>query len=131
MQVKKILNNIKKIWNKLDNIYPIGSVYITSTNTNPSAKLGGTWELVDKEFTVYKNGEEGVQKTTNVNSITVVVIRQGHSVFIRASYIPSVNLTDATIELFAFKQSTFGLKKLDAYYARYFLGQTDGRTRNY
>lgn len=38
-------------WDKLDQlIYPIGSQYISSTNENPSALFGGTWELVDKGF---------------------------------------------------------------------------------
>ena len=30
--------------------YGIGDVYITSTNENPSLRLGGTWELIDKHF---------------------------------------------------------------------------------
>jgi len=30
--------------------HPIGSVLITSTNVNPGTSVGGTWELVDKEF---------------------------------------------------------------------------------
>jgi hypothetical protein len=28
----------------------VGSVVITSTNSNPGSTLGGTWELIDKEF---------------------------------------------------------------------------------
>lgn len=28
----------------LDAIYPIGSIFINTTNTNPSTFLGGTWE---------------------------------------------------------------------------------------
>ena len=27
----------------LDKLYPIGSIYLETTNTNPSSKLGGTW----------------------------------------------------------------------------------------
>lgn len=30
--------------------YPIGSIIITETNTNPEMNIGGTWELIDKEF---------------------------------------------------------------------------------
>ena len=30
--------------------YALGSVIITNTNTNPGATVGGTWELIDKEF---------------------------------------------------------------------------------
>ena len=34
------------------NVYPVGSVYITSTNASPASYLGGTWELIDKEFKI-------------------------------------------------------------------------------
>lgn len=30
--------------------HPIGSVLITSTNTNPAASIGGEWSLIDKEY---------------------------------------------------------------------------------
>ena len=30
--------------------FPIGSILITSTNENPSTKVGGSWELTDKEY---------------------------------------------------------------------------------
>ena len=41
----------------LDNAHPIGSIVVTSTNTSPATAmggtrewLGGTWELIDKEY---------------------------------------------------------------------------------
>lgn len=30
--------------------YALGSVIITNTNTNPGTTVGGTWELIDKEY---------------------------------------------------------------------------------
>ena len=31
-------------------MYPVGSIYVNSTNTNPSTMFGGTWELVEKSL---------------------------------------------------------------------------------
>lgn len=42
----------------LDSIYPIGSIYINTTGTNPSTFLGGTWES-------FGNGRVLVGQDTN------------------------------------------------------------------
>lgn len=34
----------------LDNIYPIGSIFLTTTDTNPSTYFGGTWEQIKGGF---------------------------------------------------------------------------------
>ena len=34
----------------MDNIYPIGSVFITTNTTNPSTYFGGTWERIRGRF---------------------------------------------------------------------------------
>lgn len=35
---------LKQILNRIKNIYPIGSIYISVNNVNPSTFFGGTWE---------------------------------------------------------------------------------------
>lgn len=43
------LNEINDWKGRLNGLqHPVGSFWMTSTNTNPSAQFGGTWELVDK-----------------------------------------------------------------------------------
>lgn len=60
-------------------MYPVGSVYCSSTNTNPSALYGGTWELIDKAFTpsekiVYQD------PTTALSKFALTAERSGNTV---------------------------------------------------
>ena len=72
------IDNInRKIYVKNDNgvyecIYgaqKIGDIYITSTNENPSSYLGGTWELVDKDF-IQLYGDVSEAFTPNADNVT-------------------------------------------------------------
>lgn len=53
----------------MDNIYPIGSVFITTNTTNPSTYFGGTWERIRGRFllgaddSTYKIGKTGGEAT--------------------------------------------------------------------
>ena len=42
--------------------YPVGSIYITTTNTNPSTFIGGTWEQIQDRFLI------GAGNTYNANA---------------------------------------------------------------
>lgn len=53
--------------NSLDEKYPIGSIYITTTATNPSLSLGGTWEAYGQGRTLIGMGNNG---TTNYQTIS-------------------------------------------------------------
>ena len=57
-----ILNEIKAWVNETQ--HPIGSIYITTTNVNPSNIFGGTWQKLVDRFLIgagssYENGETG------------------------------------------------------------------------
>lgn len=43
--------------NIIDKIYPIGSIYISTASTNPSAFLGGTWSQLEGRFLVGAGGK--------------------------------------------------------------------------
>lgn len=52
----------------LDLIYPVGSIYMSMKNTNPSAFFGGTWEPIEGKFllscdTNHPAGDEGGSAT--------------------------------------------------------------------
>ena len=53
----------------MDNIYPIGSIFITTNTTNPSTYFGGNWERIEGRFllaaddSTYKIGSTGGEAT--------------------------------------------------------------------
>ena len=80
----------------------VGSIVITNTNVNPGATMGGTWELIDKE---YKNSYKatynfGGWTPTTPNGATLELssrggfIWNGHSLSIQM-----VLVTPSTVEL--------------------------------
>ena len=114
-----------KINNK--NIYPVGTCYITSTNTNPSELLGvGTWSLIDKNFTSSAtNGSSFFTvNSTNATFSACYIKRMGHTINIRLSIKPKVTLGDSTVALGNFQFSALGITGLNA--TAYLLGASDG-----
>lgn len=92
--------------------HPIGSVLITSTNVNPGASVGGTWELLDKE---YKN--EMLALTANVSAWTAgsanltsgYVIRANHSTRLKLVLTTTTSLSAGTaINLGTISPTTIG-----------------------
>lgn len=82
--LKQISQNLQKIEetqnsrNLLNKMYPVGSIYITNTNTNPSNIFGGTWEayaggrtLVGVDGSSYKSagltGGDAIKPITTSN----------------------------------------------------------------
>ncbi|MGM9543584.1 MAG: phage baseplate protein [Romboutsia timonensis] len=52
----------------MDNIYPIGSIFISTVKTNPSEYFGGEWEQIKDRFllacgSTYSNGSTGGEAT--------------------------------------------------------------------
>lgn len=48
----------------LDNVYPVGSIYMSVNNTNPGTLFGGTWAQIQERFllaagTTYPAGSTG------------------------------------------------------------------------
>jgi hypothetical protein len=110
---KTLYNTYNKL---LTMMHPVGSIYITSTNTNPSSTLGGTWELVDKSF---RNAYISVSDfpwhsdtnyaTLGSNSTVALV---DHSINMRLMITPTVDLSDTTMVLGSFVLENYGITRL-------------------
>lgn len=57
----------------MDNIYPIGSIFISTNTTNPSTYFGGKWERIKGRFllaaddSTYKIGSTGGEATVKLD----------------------------------------------------------------
>lgn len=85
-------------------LHPVGSTYITSTNTNPSSILGiGTWELYDKEFTPTKTAEDVsssvTRNTTNATAIELYCTREGHQIAFTGYLTSAVSISNTNLEM--------------------------------
>ena len=111
----------------LDLLYPVGSVYISNTNTNPAGTLGGgTWELIHQRF-AYKIIEDPITfNTTNTQSGDSVAMINGEQIELRLSFAPKVDLTDSTIEIGQLNLAQIGLTGKYAEYVPFFADGGNG-----
>lgn len=115
-----------------DDAYPIGSVYITSTNSAPT--VGGTWTLIDKEFTPTtatqistgtSSSDDFVLNSTNTTSMSAWVSRHGHSITLSINAITfKVSVSGTNLTLGTFNLSHLGASK--ATVSPIIMGWSDG-----
>lgn len=94
----------------------IGSIYITSTNENPSLRLGGEWELIDKHFKEWsyyssdvKEIAEYVTPSNNATPYAFGIIRSEHSVYIRYYFRNVFALNEQKVSIGTLKFEKFGI----------------------
>ena len=84
-------------------VYPVGSVLVTQTPTNPSGSYGGTWVLFDKEFAPDSSGQDFTSavtvNTTNAQSFGLYVIRSDHSILLSGSFSNKVAFSESNLNL--------------------------------
>lgn len=116
--------------NNFELMHPIGSIFVTNSNVNPSEQLGGKWSLINKEFSSAKGSDTGTgtyftKHSTNVGSYGLYFVRNGNSIDIRLMVKNNVELSDDKIILGNILFENLGFSQL--YYSLYsHLGGTDG-----
>ena len=121
--------NAENLNNNFDAMHHIGSIHITTTNTNPSSVLGGTWELIDKEFKELKiddqTGTYFAKNETNTISFRLYAVRNKKTISCRLNVKNGVELNEDAITLGTFNFEALGITRL--YYGIVSgLGATDG-----
>ena len=109
----------------LGNTYPVGSVIVTDSNTNPGDTLKfGTWTLIDKEFKSQSRTATVSRNTTNFSALSVTAIYEGHNITFIGSMTSSVSMGETNLEVLTQTLSDNGASSLP--YTIPFVGYTDG-----
>ena len=92
----------------------IGDIVITSTNENPSSRLGGTWELIDKEFKSTSIITGGLDyDTSKTSGGSCVYSKSGHSINFQINFTPTVSMGDTTVEWGYLNFDELGVSRLN------------------
>lgn len=100
-----------------DKLYPVGSCYTMSTNTNPNTIFPGTsWTLINKQFTptVSNGGSDYFTiNTTNTKSLTSCYIsRSGNQIVLRIVVVNKVSWgSDDTITVGTVNMQALGINR--------------------
>lgn len=93
--------------------HPVGSVFITSTNKNPSETLGGTWTLINKSFTPFAETQNDVfTANSNISDVVCGVVRNDSTIRIRFSCILGYDVTDTQTAIGNFNWQALGVDKI-------------------
>lgn len=91
----------------------VGDIIITSTNTDPATTYGGTWELIDKEFSSASGSNNAhTNNTTNTTNATVNWSRAGHTINLEIGITNKVQIKDADLVFVTLKKDVLGVTNL-------------------
>ena len=93
----------------LETTYPVGSIYTTSTNTNPGTWLGGTWTLIDKSYKYQWITSGFTFNSTNIGGGDFVAIPHGHSIAFRLNWTFKIAVSDSEIEIGTLTKTSVGI----------------------
>ena len=63
----------RTVWDAMNYVYPIGAIYMSTSNANPASIFGGTWERIKSKFlfACEDSGDYANGKTGGVTSVTL------------------------------------------------------------
>ena len=98
----------------IDALYPVGAVYATGSNVNPSGTLGGTWELIHKRFRRRTVSNCGTWNNTNTKYLDgsprfADATIDGEKVQIRLVWFNKVRYADESLPIITLDLSMLGL----------------------
>lgn len=95
----------------LDDVYPVNSVVITSTNTNPSSDFGGTWVLMNKEYRVQKlpANDYATWNSSLTNDGDGYILIAGNRVSAVLTFTNKIALNDDKVEIVEFPWNDIGV----------------------
>ncbi len=102
--------------------YPVGHIVVTSTNSNPRGRYGGTWELIDKDF-ASSDGIGGWSHTSNCSSSDFDFSRSGGTLFLSGGFTSAVQWNDDDVHVGTIDFASCGVSRLGA--DVYFVAYTD------
>lgn len=112
----------------IDNVYPVGSVYVSSENVNPASVFGGTWELVDKllkHASYNQNTNVFLIDANNVSTLGASLLTvDGNTMEFYVNVGTSVALGDTPVNLFTIALKSIGISAFDA--VKRIIGYSDG-----
>lgn len=98
----------------IDALYPVGTVYATGSNANPSGTLGGTWEMIHKRFRRRTVSNCGTWNNTNTKYLDgsprfADAIIDGEKIQIRLVWFNKVRYADESLPIITLDLSMLGL----------------------
>jgi hypothetical protein len=68
---KQIDTQINNINARIDGFFPVGSIYMSVNNVNPSTIFGGTWEQIEDRFLLASGSTYGAGTTGGAATVTL------------------------------------------------------------
>jgi len=98
----------------INEVYPVGSIVNTKTNSNPSTSYGGTWSLIGKNFIGLASGLATIftANTTNVSNVVRTMERIGNIITLHLELTTAVALSDNAVNLGTVNFANIGITRL-------------------